>query len=153
MIEDVVERLARVETIVEHNGKRIDDLEGKNDLLTRLTIVSEQQAEFNKEFKQEAKEFRLSISDFKMTIEKVNTNLDGLNKKFETIDQRVGTLEGNKGEQKIEKLDERISEIETNLQDNKKTKLGILKYVGTSVATVVITLLIAYMSMKLGLTK
>jgi hypothetical protein len=121
-MEDVVERLARVETKQENHERLLNSQMEKNDLLTKMSTLVEMQVEVNKE--QSA------------TLKNINDNLTNLNNKHD-------------------KLGERVSEIETSLNDDKRTKRerinGVLKYVGTSIGTLVVTLLIAYLSVKLGL--
>jgi septation ring formation regulator EzrA len=142
--EEIYQRVAKLEVLVDEHGRKLQTQEEKNADQIELNTILKMYAESQKELVD-------SMNRFDKTLDKVNINLDGLNKKFEGIDQRVEKLEDNKNDHVIEKLDERVSGIEVTIQETKKTKLGILKYIVTSAATVAITLLIAYLSIRLGL--
>jgi chromosome segregation ATPase len=132
VVEDLHERITRVETIVERHEKKIDAQEDKNDLLTRLTIVAEQQSVFNTEFKQELKEFRI-------TIDKVNTNLDQLNASHKQMKQDMS------------QIGERVSSIETKQEGSKIDVPNLMTKIVIGVFMAIPTIITAWLLIQLNL--
>jgi chromosome segregation ATPase len=94
VVEDLHERLAKVETKVERHEKKFDTQMEKNDLLTRVIVLQEQQQEINKDHVKQ-------MDKFDKTLNRIDKNLDGLNKNLELLDNRVGKLEESENGSKI----------------------------------------------------
>lgn len=99
MMEDLHKRVTVVETKVESLEKKSDEQKVKNDDLTRLIVLFE-----NQEKRQEERDLKQQeqLDKFSETMINVNENLKGLNKGLETLDKRVGKLESNENERKLD---------------------------------------------------
>lgn len=94
-IESLFERQGRCEEKLTSHDRRIDNLETKNEALSRLTTIVEMQMEANKEQQKQ-------IKDQHRTLEKMNNNLDGLNTTLGNLDKRVEQLESSDNERKLD---------------------------------------------------
>lgn len=94
-IESIYERLGRVEEKATNHDNRIENLEGKNDVLVRLATLMETQVEVNKEQQNQIKEQH-------QTLVKINENLTTLNSGMQDLNNRVTEIEDNQESKKID---------------------------------------------------
>lgn len=133
-MEDLSQRVTKVETKVEEHQRLLNAQAEKNDTLTRLTILMERQQE-------ESKEFKESLNKFNVTIDKVNENLTNLNHNQQQMKDDMNEI-GNRVEEIEKKADE-------HKIDPMKIFLKTLGFIGTLVGGAIA----AYIYMKLGLSK
>jgi len=89
------ERIAKLEAKTDSIEKRLDDLSEIKTAVTQLTLLSEQQAEYNKRYEK-------TQAKFCQHLETINTNLSNLNNSAELTNKRLSDLEG-----KFECIDEK----------------------------------------------
>lgn len=128
----LLERVAKLETKVESHERTIHAQTEKNELLIKLTALTEMQVDVNKEQNEQMKKFG-------ETLNRVDENLTNLN----TSQQQLNTNQ--------QKLGERVSDIEETLQDQKVDVVGLIKKIFTFVLTGVGTLALGYFAVKFGL--
>jgi predicted nucleic acid-binding Zn-ribbon protein len=132
-LEELSQRLTKVETKVEEHSRSIASQSEKNDTLTRLTTLVEMQTEFNKEYK-------IELQKFSTVIEKVNNNLTNLNNRQEQL---------NNSQQQ---LGQRVDNIENTLQDQKIDPMTMFKSILTYAATGIGSIIIAYLLYRFGIS-
>lgn len=134
VVDDLKERIAKLEFKTDDHSKSIEKLNTKSDDLVEMKTLLRMQTEINSETKDQMKEFGV-------TLNKVNENLTNLN-----INQQQMKVD-------MSEIGSRVSDIEKNQE---KTKIdtnqlfkGILKHLGTAT----LSILVAYILYKFGITK
>jgi hypothetical protein len=132
-LEDLSQRVTKVETKVEEHQRLLNAQAEKNDTLTRLSILMERQQE-------ESKEFKVSLQKFNETLEKVNDNLTNLN------------LTQQQMKDDMNEIGSRVTDIEKhqesqNINTNSLFK-GILKEIGIGIGAIIV----AYLLFKFGIS-
>jgi len=89
----VGERLASVETELKNQDNRVSKLEGNNELLYRLTVVSEQQQEMNKNQQIQLNKMDETFNNININLTKLNMSQDELQNNVKTIGKRVDGIE------------------------------------------------------------
>ena len=91
------ERLATAEAEIKNQGKefhtRITKLEGNNELLYRLTVVSEQQQEMNKSQQIQLNKMDETFNNININLTKLNMSQDELQGDVQSIGRRVDSIE------------------------------------------------------------
>lgn len=92
----VGERLASVETELKNQDNRVSKLEGNNELLYRLTVVSEQQQEMNKNQQIQLNKMdenqQIQVNKMNETFNNININLTKLNMSQDELQNNVKTI-------------------------------------------------------------
>ncbi|WPK11826.1 hypothetical protein R6U77_18330 [Lysinibacillus louembei] len=73
--------------------KRTERLEGNNELLSRLTVVSEQQQEINKLQQKQLDDTNETLNNINVNLTKLNMTQDELRKDVKAIGKRVDDME------------------------------------------------------------
>ncbi|WP_107839853.1 hypothetical protein [Metasolibacillus meyeri] len=89
MDERIRERVASTETELKDLKKRTERLEENNELLFRLTIVSEQQQELNKMQQTQLDSTNETLNNINVNLTKLNMTQDELRKDVKAIGKRV----------------------------------------------------------------
>jgi len=87
------ERLASVETELKNQNHRVSKLEGNNELLYRLTVVSEQQQEMNKNQQKQLDKMDETFNNININLTKLNMSQDELQDDVRNIGRRVDSIE------------------------------------------------------------
>lgn len=93
MDERIRERVASTETELKDLKKRTERLEENNELLFRLTIVSEQQQEMNKMQQTQLDSTNETLNNINVNLTKLNMTQDELRKDVKAIGKRVDDVE------------------------------------------------------------
>jgi chromosome segregation ATPase len=139
-LEDLSQRITKVETKVEEHQRLLNAQTEKNDSLTRLTILMERQQE-------ESKEFKSSLNKFNDTLDKVNENLTNLN-----LNQHNLNLTQQQMKDDMTEIGSRVTEIERNQDENKIDTIKLIKAILSYVATGIGSIAIAYLLYKFGIS-
>ncbi|MEC1179209.1 hypothetical protein P9B03_12000, partial [Metasolibacillus meyeri] len=91
--ERIRERVASTETELKDLKKRTERLEENNELLFRLTIVSEQQQEMNKMQQTQLDSTNETLNNINVNLTKLNMTQDELRKDVKAIGKRVDDVE------------------------------------------------------------
>lgn len=91
--EKLGERLASVETELKNQNHRVSKLEGNNELLYRLTVVSEQQQEMNKNQQKQLDKMDETFNNININLTKLNMSQDELQDDVKNIGRRVDSIE------------------------------------------------------------
>lgn len=91
--EKLGERLASVETELKNQNHRVSKLEGNNELLYRLTVVSEQQQEMNKNQQIQLNKMDETFNNINVNLTKLNMSQDELQNDVKSIGKRVDGIE------------------------------------------------------------
>lgn len=91
--DGIRERLASTETELRYLKKRTERLEGNNELLSRLTVVSEQQQEINKLQQKQLDDTNETLNNINVNLTKLNMTQDELRKDVKAIGKRVDDME------------------------------------------------------------
>lgn len=91
--EKLGERLASVETELKNQDNRVSKLEGNNELLYRLTVVSEQQQEMNKNQQIQLNKMDETFNNININLTKLNMSQDELQDDVKNIGKRVDGIE------------------------------------------------------------
>lgn len=91
--EKLGERLASVETELKNQKHRVSKLEGNNELLYRLTVVSEQQQEMNKHQQIQLNKMDETFNNININLTKLNMSQDELQDDVKNIGRRVDSIE------------------------------------------------------------
>ena len=89
----VGERLATVETKLENQENRISNMEKDKELLYRLTVVSEQQQEMNKNQQIQLNKMDETFNNINVNLTKLNMSQDELQNDVKSIGKRVDGIE------------------------------------------------------------
>ncbi|WP_341302224.1 hypothetical protein MHB44_07620 [Lysinibacillus sp. FSL H8-0500] len=87
------ERLASVEVEIKNQKSRISKLEGNNELLHRLTVVSEQQQEMNKHQQIQLNSLDKTFNNININLTKLNMSQVELQEDVKEIGKRVDGIE------------------------------------------------------------
>lgn len=93
MAENYGERIAKVEEKVDTIEKRVDDLSDIKGVVAELALLSRQQVEQNKEFKEVQEMLVVSNTEFSATLKTINNNLSNINAEAEKTNTRLNDLE------------------------------------------------------------
>jgi len=91
--EKLGERLASVETELKNQNHRVSKIEGNNELLYRLTVVSEQQQEMNKNQQKQLDKMDETFNNININLTKLNMSQDELQDDVKNIGRRVDSIE------------------------------------------------------------
>ncbi|MFJ7373787.1 hypothetical protein ACIQV0_10430 [Lysinibacillus capsici] len=91
--EKIGERLASVETELKNQNHRVSKLEENNELLYRLTVVSEQQQEMNKNQQVQLNKMDETFNNININLTKLNMSQDELQDDVKNIGRRVDGIE------------------------------------------------------------
>jgi len=91
--EKLGERLASVETELKNQNHRVSKIEGNNELLYRLTVVSEQQQEMNKNQQKQLDKMDETFNNININLTKLNMSQDELQDDVRNIGRRVDSIE------------------------------------------------------------
>lgn len=91
--EKLGERLASVETELKNQGSRISNFEKDKELLYRLTVVSEQQQEMNKNQQIQLNKMDETFNNINVNLTKLNMSQDELQNDVKSIGKRVDGIE------------------------------------------------------------
>lgn len=91
--EKLGERIASVETELKNQNHRVSKLEGNNELLYRLTVVSEQQQEMNKNQQKQLDKMDETFNNININLTKLNMSQDELQDDVRNIGRRVDSIE------------------------------------------------------------
>lgn len=91
--EKIGERLASVETELKNQNHRVSKLEENNELLYRLTVVSEQQQEMNKNQQVQLNKMDETFNNININLTKLNMSQDELQDDVKKIGRRVDGIE------------------------------------------------------------
>lgn len=131
--EDLYQKVAKIETKIEEHNRKLIAQEEKNDTLTKLTLLIEQQQEINKDHARQ-------MEKFDNTLDRVNENLTQLN------------LSQKQMQQDMNQIGERVSSIETKQEEQKidpiKVVKGILAYVATGVGGIILAIIYLKLDIK-----
>jgi hypothetical protein len=94
VVEDLYQRITKVETRLDEHDRKLQQQEVKNDTLIELKTILQMQVDASKKQVDQ-------MEKFDKTLSRIDKNLDGLNMKFETIDKRVEKLEINDESSKV----------------------------------------------------
>jgi predicted nuclease with TOPRIM domain len=134
-LQDVIQKVAILETKVEEHSRKLDAQIEKNESLTRLTTLVELQMQESKdrERRQEIRDDKQNkqMEKFSETLTKVNDNLTNLNNQQHSLTERVSDIEGTLSGQKIDPI---------------KLFKGILSYIATGVGSIAIAVIIWYLT-------
>jgi len=122
---DYGERISKLEEKTDNIEKKVDDLSDIKTVVTELALLSRQQVEQNKEFKETQTMLVLSNTKFNTILETMNENLTKMNseiketnKKMSDVETKVGSMDNS----------EKIIDLETKGGDlDDKSKVDILK--------------------------
>lgn len=87
------ERLATAETEIKNQANRLYNLEKDKELLYRLTIVSEQQQEMNKNQQIQLNKMDETFNNININLTKLNMSQDELQDDVRNIGKRVDSIE------------------------------------------------------------
>ena len=87
------ERLASVEVEIKNQESRISKVEGNNELLHRLTVVSEQQQEMNKHQQIQLNSLDKTFNNININLTKLNMSQVELQEDVKEIGKRVDGIE------------------------------------------------------------
>lgn len=122
---DYGERISKLEEKTDNIEKKVDDLSDIKTVVTELALLSRQQVEQNKEFKETQTMLVLSNTKFNTTLETMNENLTKMNSEIKETNKKMSDLET-----KVGSMDnsEKIIDLETKVGDlDDKSKVDILK--------------------------
>lgn len=91
--DKIIEKLAVTETELKSLQKRTERLEGNNELLFRLTVVSEQQQDMNKMQQRQLDSTYETLNNINVNLTKLNMTQDELRKDVKSIGNRVDEVE------------------------------------------------------------
>lgn len=140
MTQDINERVGILENQIKTHDKRIQKVEDKNDAITRLTILYENQEQKNEERERRQDERdrkqQEQLDKFADTIEKVNDNLTSLNTTQQHLQSEVG------------QIGDRVEEIEKKADEKKIDPSKVFKEI---IYKVIPSFILAYLLFKFGL--
>ncbi|MCL1696248.1 hypothetical protein [Lysinibacillus sp. BPa_S21] len=87
------ERLASVETELRNQDNRLSNMEKDKELLYRLTVVSEQQQEMNKNQQIQLNKMDETFNNININLTKLNISQDELQSNVKSIGKRVDGIE------------------------------------------------------------
>lgn len=122
---DYGERISKLEEKTDNIEKKVDDLSDIKTVVTELALLSRQQVEQNKEFKETQTMLVLSNTKFNTILETMNENLTKMNSEIKETNKKMSDLET-----KVGSMDnsEKIIDLETKVGDlDNKSKVDILK--------------------------
>lgn len=122
---DYGERISKLEEKTDNIEKKVDDLSDIKTVVTELALLSRQQVEQNKEFKETQTMLVLSNTKFNTILETMNENLTKMNSEIKETNKKMSDLET-----KVGSMDnsEKIIDLETKVGDlDDKSKVDILK--------------------------
>ncbi|NLJ58228.1 MAG: hypothetical protein GX339_05215 [Tissierellia bacterium] len=96
------ERISKLEVKTDNLEKKIDDLVDVKVVVTELALLSKQQIEQNKDFKETQMTLVNSYGELKTTLSTMNENLSGMNEEMKENNARLAELED-----KVECIDDR----------------------------------------------
>lgn len=132
MAEDIIERVAKLETKVEEHDRSIEKMNENNDVLVEMKTILRMQTEINSETKEQIKEFGV-------TLNKVNENLTNLN-----INQQQMKTD-------MSEIGSRVTDIEKNQEKHKIDVFGLVKNILGYVVTAIVGGVVLWIYMKLGI--
>ena len=91
--EKLGERLASVETELKNQDNRLSNMEKDKELLYRLTVVSEQQQEMNKNQQIQLNKMDETFNNININLTKLNLSQDELQNDVKSIGKRVDGIE------------------------------------------------------------
>lgn len=142
-MEELNERVAKLETTIQEHDKRLDAQLEKNDTLTRLTTIMEVQAAEAKE-----REKRQDIRDEKQNeqIEKVTNTLNNINSNLTELNISQQQMKNDMSE-----IGKRVTDIEHNQVELKIDPVKMFKGIVKQVCLYAGGILVAYVLYKLGI--
>lgn len=87
------ERLATAEAEIKNQGNRLSNLEKDKELLYRLTVVTEQQQEMNKNQQVQLNKMDETFNNININLTKLNMSQDELQDDVKSIGKRVDSIE------------------------------------------------------------
>lgn len=94
---DYGERISKLEEKTDNIEKKVDDLSDIKTAVTELALLSRQQLEQNKEFKETQEMLVGSNAKFNITLETMNDNLTNMNSEIKETNKRMSELETKVG--------------------------------------------------------